>query len=61
MKIHVNIFTCTFLIWLFSSTNVIWGVIFDQQVEVKARQCSVAAKVSVNSTVPDLVNEKAAM
>ena len=57
----MNIFTCIFLIWLFASTNVIWGVRFDQQVEVKARQCSVAAKVSVNSTVPDLVNEKGAV
>ena len=57
----MNIFTCTFLIWLFASTNLIQGVRFDQQVEVKARHCSVAAKVSVNYSVPDWVNEKGAV
>lgn len=61
LKIHMDIFTCTLLTWLFASTNLIQGVRFDQQVEVKARHCSVAAKVSVNYSVPDRVNEKDAM
>lgn len=34
-KIHMNISTCTFLIWSFVSANLIQGVRFDQQVGVK--------------------------
>lgn len=35
--------------------KIIQGVRFDQQIEVKARHCSLAAKV--NHTVPDWVYE----
>lgn len=37
------------------TTKMIQGVRFDQQVELKARHCSLAAKV--NYTVPDWVYE----
>lgn len=54
-------FTCVFLIWLFVSVSLIQGVRFDQQVEVKARHCSLAVKVSVNYSFPDGVIEEDAM
>lgn len=53
LKINMHIFTCTSLIWLFVSRNLIQGVRFGQQVEVKARCCLAATKVSVNFSVPD--------
>jgi len=48
LKIHMGIFMCTFIIFLFVSTNLVQGVRVEQQVEVKAKHCSVAARVSVN-------------
>ena len=44
----MGIFMCTFIIFLFVSTNLVQGVRVEQQVEVKAKHCSVAARVSVN-------------